>query len=104
MEIHIENDVSNKLLNRREIRFSCTYAGKTPGKEELKVELCKKLSLSPETTAIVRLEQLYGVMKSTGLAHSYSDAESMKIEPPYLSERKNKAAKPKAEAKSGATA
>lgn len=104
MTIKIDSDVTNKLLKRREITFSCTYAGKTPAKDEIKVELCKQLNLSPDTTVIVRIGQLYGVMKAEGRAHSYSDAESMKIEPGYLAARKDKKSKPKAQEKSGATA
>jgi small subunit ribosomal protein S24e len=105
MIINIKNDKENKLLQRREIEFSVTYDSKTPQREELKVQLCKQLNLSPENTLIIKINQVYGIMKSDGVAHSYLNKESMKIEPSYLvnrSDKKNK--KPKEEAKSTATA
>lgn len=79
MELKISNERENKLLGRREIEAVVTYAGKTPAKDEIKVELCKKLNLNPDTTMIMNVRQEYGTMVSDVVAYAYSDKESMPV-------------------------
>ncbi len=90
MDIQIEKNTENKLFGRREILFSLSYAGATPKKDEIKQELCKKLSLNPEFTIIIKINPLFGTTVSEALAHSYSSKEGMSVEQSYLSERSNK--------------
>jgi ribosomal protein S24E len=78
MEIEITNDRKNALLGRREIDFYIIEDDRTPSKEEVKTELCKKLSLSPESTIIVRIDQSFGVKRSSGSAHSYGKKEDIR--------------------------
>ncbi len=93
MDMKITNNFENKLLNRKEIEFQVIYSGKTPTKEELKVMLCKTLNLSPSTTVIVNVSQVYGMMQSEGLAHSYANEDDMSIEPKHFAKRDAKKAK-----------
>ncbi len=102
MDIDVTKDVQNKLLKRREIQFSLDYPDKTPSKDAVKEEICKKLNLNPASTVIVKIEQLYGGKKSACVVHSYESEEAMKIEAKYLFERHGKkehAAKEAAETK-----
>jgi len=77
MEIEITRDIKNALLNRREIEFYMVGEGKTPARNDVKTELCKKLSLSPENTIIVRIDQDYGMQRSSGTANSYEKKEDI---------------------------
>ena len=99
MNIEIIEERKNEALgNRKEITFVASYEGGTAAKEELKVELCKKLNLAPEGTMIVRMEQQYGRHECKGIAHSYEKEEDMKrIEPKHLLKRMEKKAAPDAE-------
>ncbi len=102
MDISITKDIQNKLLKRREIAFSLGYTDKTPQKDAVKEEICKKLGLNPASTVIIKIEQLYGGKRSACVAHSYESEEAMKIEAKYLFERHGKkehAAKETGEAK-----
>ncbi len=92
MDIKILSNVDNKLLNRKEISFQVIYSGKTPSKEELKVILCKTLNLSPSTTVIVNVSQVFGVMNSSVLAHSYAHEKDMVVEPKHFAKRAEKKA------------
>lgn len=79
MEIKVSNEKENKLMNRKEIEAVVTYTGKTPTRDEVKEELCKKLSLNPDTTVIMKIDQEYGAMASGITAHSYASKESMPV-------------------------
>ena len=43
MELKITSNDENKLLNRREIRFSVEQEDSTPSKDALTKEICKRL-------------------------------------------------------------
>ncbi len=78
MEINITSERENKLFHRKEIRFMATYPGsKTPTGEEMREEICKKLSLHPNMTIIIRIRQIFGSSSSEVEAHSYSKKETM---------------------------
>lgn len=77
MDIDIKNEIENKLLGRKEITFAATYTGKTPSKEDIKQEICKKKGLSPDLTVVVKINQEYGKGVSDILVHSYSKKEVM---------------------------
>ena len=77
MELKINNDNDNKLLGRREIFASATYTDKTPTKDEVKEELCKRLSLDPALVEIREIRQQYGLRVSDITAFSYSSKEVM---------------------------
>ncbi len=93
MDMKITNNFENKLLSRKEITFQVIYSGKTPTKDDLKVMLCKTLNLSPSTTVIVNVSQVYGMMQSQGVAHSYANEADMGIEPKHFAKRDAKKAK-----------
>ena len=100
MEISIHKQNENKMLHRKEIHFTASYSGKTPSREELKVELCKKLNLDPDKTIIVKASQLYGVTSSDVLAYAYESNEAMNTVPDYITKRgASKDAKDQAAAK-----
>lgn len=78
MEISISDEKENKLFGRKEISFTATYSGsKTPSKEEIKQEICKKLSLHPELTTVIKVTQAFGRNSSEVLVRSYSKKETM---------------------------
>ena len=92
MEIKITEDRENKALNRREIAFAVDQQNGTVSKEDVKKELCKKLSLSPGATIIIRIDQGFGSKSSTGIAHSYASKEQLeKGVPEHVQERLKKA-------------
>lgn len=104
MDIQIQKEFENKLLKRKEVSFVASYSGKTPTKEDLKAELCKKLGANPEHVAMVNVRQLFGETKCEVRAHVYSSKEAMAVEPKYLGERgkpkeKKEAPQPAATAK-----
>jgi ribosomal protein S24E len=77
MELSIKNDRENKLLERREIRASAVYDGKTPTREEIKESISKKLSLNPELVEIVKIDQIYGLKSSAVTAYCYTSKEAL---------------------------
>ncbi|MEM0086838.1 MAG: hypothetical protein QW774_03755 [Candidatus Micrarchaeaceae archaeon] len=90
MEIEIKKEVDNKSLGRREIFAEVSYKGKTPSKDEVKEEICKRKNLNPEATVVVKIEQLYGRSVSSVIVHSYSSKEAMRAEHEYLIKRASK--------------
>ena len=104
MEIELKKDFNNKLLDRREITLSVTYTGKTPSKEDLKQEACKKLSLNPELSVIIKIDALFGMSASEVTMHSYGSKEAMNSEQKYLFERLVKKEKKGAAAQAAAPA
>jgi ribosomal protein S24E len=99
MELKINADKENKVLGRREISASATYADKTPTRDEIKQELCKKLGLDPDLVEVREIRQQYGLRVSDVSAYSYQSKESMA----KLVKYRGKSGAP-AQAKSGATA
>lgn len=99
MDIRVNSDNTNKMLGRREISASATYTEKTPTREEIRQELCKKLGLDPELVEIREIRQQYGLRVSDVTAYSYSSKEAMAR---LVKFRGKKGAKP--EEKSGAKA
>lgn len=78
MDISINSEKENKLFGRKEILFTATNAGsKTPSREEVKEEICKKLSLNPDLTTVIKITQVYGGNTSEVIVHSYSKKEAM---------------------------
>ncbi len=77
MEMNIVSDNENKLLGRREIKATASSTDKTPTKESVKEDICKKLSLDPELVEIREIKQHYGVRMSDILAYSYANKDIM---------------------------
>lgn len=91
MEIKITKDSSNKVTEAREIEFVVVQEGSTYSREEIKMELCKKLSLDPESTIVTRISQRFGVRQSTCSAHVYKSKEVLAThEPKHIVERLSK--------------
>ncbi len=107
MELEIIKDRKNDVVGRREIDFYVMQESRTPSIGEVKVEICKKLNLSPDSTVITNLSQSFGARQSRGSARSYPSVEAMKrFEKGFLFNRIEKKAKkasggaaPKAEKK-----
>lgn len=99
MELKINSDNENKLMGRREISASASYNDKTPTKDEVKQELCKRLSLDPELVEIREIRQQYGLRMSDIVAFSYKSKEDMAKMAKYHGAKGQKKA-----ATSGATA
>ncbi len=99
MELKITNDYDNRLLGRREISASATYTDKTPTKDEVKEELCKRLSLDPALVEIREIKQQYGLRLSDITAYTYASKEVMEK---LVKKRGEKGKKP--QEKSSATA
>lgn len=99
MELKILSNDENKLLGRREIKASAISTDKTPTKDAVKEELCKKLSLDPALVEIREIKQRYGLRVSDVLVYSYLSKEIMDKSIRYRGEKGKKPA-----AKSGATA
>ncbi|MCL5429923.1 MAG: hypothetical protein M1504_00410 [Candidatus Marsarchaeota archaeon] len=103
MEIEINKDTNNTVIGRREIEFYIVGENKTPSIDDVRAALCKKLNLSPDSTAIVKVSQSFGLKRCFALANSYKDQESMKkFEKKYLFARMEKKAKKKASAEAAA--
>jgi len=91
MELKITANTENKLLNRKEITFMVEQDNSTAKRDELTKELCKKLSLNPDSTIIVRIDQGFGRKESSGVAHSYQSKEQLeKYEPKHVLSKVNK--------------
>ncbi|MEM0159154.1 MAG: hypothetical protein QW393_00040 [Candidatus Micrarchaeaceae archaeon] len=104
MDIEIKKEVENKPLGRKELFAMVSYKGKTPSKSEVKEEICRMKNLNPDTTIIVKVEQLYGQRASSVIIHSYDSKEAMNVEHDYLIKRfgKKREEPPKAEEAAGA--
>ena len=90
MDLNITSDKENKLLGRREINFNIVQEGSTPSKKDIRVEICKKLNLDPETVIIVKVDQSTGVRQGIGVTHAYKSKEQIaKQEPSHLVDRMN---------------
>jgi ribosomal protein S24E len=77
MELKITSTQENKTIGRKEIIFS-VFSEKSVKNEEVKVELCKSLNASPNTTIIVRVDSGFGSKMSTGVAHTYKTEADLK--------------------------
>ncbi len=88
MEVEILKDNNNAVIGRREREESIIQEDRTPSRDEVKKEVCKKLNISPDSTLVVNLSQTYGLRQCTALVHSYPNSDSMKkFEHSYLFER-----------------
>ncbi|HVC58326.1 MAG TPA: hypothetical protein VND15_02525 [Candidatus Acidoferrales bacterium] len=101
MELKILSDKQNTLLKRKEVTFSITHESSTMSKAEILKEVSKKLSLNPESTIVINVNQHFGEKTSTGVAHSYESKQDLeKVEKKYLLKRSGivveEAAKPAA--------
>jgi small subunit ribosomal protein S24e len=87
MELNVISTHDNKAIGRKEIEFSVLDVSGTK-RDAVKVELCKKANLDPKATIIVRINNSFGSMATTGTAHSYTSEEALKrYESRHLLER-----------------
>ncbi|MEM3227461.1 MAG: hypothetical protein QXR58_00320 [Candidatus Micrarchaeaceae archaeon] len=91
MDIEIISDVQNALLQRREVKFVVSQESSTVSKEQLKVELCRKLNTNPDSSIVEKISQRFGERRSDGVFYSYKDKASMeRMEPKHLLKRYSK--------------
>ena len=76
MELKIEREHENKLFERNEIKANATFKDKTPTRQQVKEELCKKKNLDPEMVEIVSVAQEYGLKSCTITAYAYLTQEA----------------------------
>lgn len=98
MEMKLEKDVTNKLLNRREMVLDVTYKGSTPSREEIRDEATRKLGLKHGNIVIVSIDQIYGAGRSRVLIHEYASEAAKGIAQKHVLSRPNKKGKQPAEA------
>ena len=77
MELKITSTKENKMIGRKEIGFS-VFSDTGVKRDALKVELCKTLNISPNSTIIVRIDTGFGSKMSTGIARSYENEDALK--------------------------
>ncbi len=77
MEIKITRDETNDVMGRREVQIYVLQDDKTPSKEDIKKEACKKLNLSPDLTVVVNVNQKFGAKQSVATLHTYKDQASL---------------------------
>jgi len=77
MEIKITKDETNSTTGRREVQVYVLQDDKTPSKEDIKKEVCKKLSLGPDLTVVVKVDQKFGTKQSIATLHAYKDQASL---------------------------
>ncbi|MDR2830733.1 MAG: 30S ribosomal protein S24e [Methanobrevibacter sp.] len=89
MEIDIIQKKENKVLNRNEIRFDCTYTGETTPKIlDVKNKLVALLNTKKELLVIDSIQPNYGEAKATGYAKVYDSKEDLEgIEPKNIIEK-----------------
>ncbi len=91
MELKIEKEHENKLFERNEIKAEATFKDKTPTRQQVKEELCKKKNLDPEMVEIVSVDQDYGQKRCTITAYAYLTPEAKKRGAFKLSAKKKEA-------------
>jgi ribosomal protein S24E len=77
LDIEVRRETDNKLFSRKELYLMVSYKGKTPSRDEVKEEVCKKLSLSPNNAVVIRINQKYGNGQSEVFMHYYSAKDVM---------------------------
>lgn len=100
MDIEVRKETDNKLFSRKEMLLAISYTGKTPSRDEVKEEVCKKLSLSPDNAVIMKINQRYGNGQSEVSMYYYSAKEVME----KLAEKKKEPKKAQAAGTAPATA
>lgn len=87
MEVKLIDDRNNALLKRREVKFSATYVGSTPSRQEVRSKLAAVLNSDKNLTVLDYLRSDYGKHVAQGYVKVYADAESMEVEPAYKLKR-----------------
>jgi len=86
LELEIVENVENKLLQRKEIKFKVKHEGMpTPRRLEVKEKLAEVLGVVPNLIVIEKIASLHGKAESSGIARVYTSEEQLKfLEPEYL--------------------
>ncbi len=71
MEMKIITDVKNPLLERREVEAIVEFEGATPSKNEILVELSKKLKVKDTHVEIEKVQQRFGRQEARVIAFVY---------------------------------
>jgi small subunit ribosomal protein S24e len=103
MEINVNEKIENRLLNRTEIHFDCSYQGKaTPTVLDVKNRLVATLNVDKNLFVVHNLKPSYGEGKAIGYAKLYDSEESLaKIERDHVVEKNTEAAKEEDEEPAG---
>ncbi|MEM2251295.1 MAG: hypothetical protein QW626_04270 [Candidatus Hadarchaeales archaeon] len=69
LELEIVENVENKLLQRREIKFRLRHEGmSTPSRRETKAKLAEILNVNQDLIIIQKITSLHGKAESLGIA------------------------------------
>jgi small subunit ribosomal protein S24e len=88
MEITITSETPNVLLNRKELRFTITYAGTTPSRKDVHAKLAAMLNTPKDQLIIGSLNNKFGMTFISGEARVYNSKDDLKqIEAEYIQKR-----------------
>lgn len=95
LELEIVENVENRLLQRREIKFKLKHEGMpTPSRRETKEKLAETLGVNQDLIIIEKIASLHGKAESSGIARVYESKEQLEsLEPKYLLNRDKPAEK-----------
>lgn len=84
-ELKIENEIDNKLLHRKEIKYRITFKNEaTPSREKIKELIAKNSGSDKELVVVDSNHQETGLNEVKGYSKIYKDKESaMLYEPDY---------------------
>lgn len=88
MELKILSEKDNKTIGRKEIRFEIAYPEAPPKKTGVRDALADQIKADPKNTVVVKVQNAFGLRKSVGQAHVYSNPEDVKkYETKYILKR-----------------
>lgn len=76
--VRIDNDVDNRLLNRREVKVTLDVEGAVPSRKEVKEKLSKELDVDENLLIVEKIESIFGSRQVEVIAYVYDDEASLK--------------------------
>ena len=89
MKVNIGEKSENKLLKRKEIKFTVDHDKEaTPKRNDLRNTIAALLGSAPGVVIIAGMKTSFGTGRTIGIAHVYSDENALKaIEPKHILKR-----------------
>lgn len=89
VDLEIVENLENKLLQRREIKFRLKHERMpTPSRQETRAKLAEALGVNQDLIVIEKISSLHGRSESSGIARVYESREQLEsLEPKYLLNR-----------------
>lgn len=76
MEVEVDSDQENRLLSRREVRFTVRHDAGTPGREAVRDALKAALKLKDQPLVIDHIKTSFGKREANGYAKVYESLEA----------------------------